>query len=142
MKKYNTLEDFVKALVSATDENEDGNAMGIVVPDFGDDVVNLFVTPGSSFDTIIATKKDSDVQLLKNYNPYYALYWYNGEIPEDYYNDFQILDVKKYIENTDILACYLLDEYDIDQVLINQEKYVENPYFHRITKNTDFGYED
>ena len=134
MVKYTNLEDFAKALISATDENEDGNAMGIVIPEFKDgDIVELFVTPGSTYETIIATKQDGEIQLIKPHNPYYALYWFNGEVPENYYDNIEDFDVQKYLEKYEILACYLLDADDIDQVLLTQEEefHVKNPFFHR-----------
>ena len=140
MVKYTNLKDFADALVSATDENEDGNAMGIVVPDFGDDVVDLFITPGASFDAFIATKgSEGDVHLLKNYAPYFG-YWFNdGKVPADFYEDFEPVSIELYLKQHEILACYLLDADDIDQVLFCQENEVHNPFFRR---NNDFGTSD
>ena len=116
-----------KALNFAADANPDSAYMGIVVPEFSD-VIDLFVALGSTFDIIIAKKIDGEVLFFNNCNPYFGYYWFDGsKIPEDYYDNFEAIDIDKYGEECDFLAGYLLDDDDIDQVLVVQERFVKNP---------------
>ena len=135
MEKFKKFEDFKKALATAAEENPGSNFMWVVVREF-DDVIDLLVAPGSTFDIIITSKNGDEVLYFNNHNPYFGYYWFDNKIPEDYYDDFGTIDIDKYGEECDFLAGYLLDNDDIDQVLVAQERFVKNPWF-QLKKGVD-----